>query len=186
MDSIESFKIAGPVSVLITWLAIAYILLRQPRDISKSISHHAARRDKDYKIFAVLMTIGVLLMLLFITKWLQPMLRLPDVFLLVAGIAILLELIATWVPLTEGRSYSIHQFCSYGAAILVPIVLLFLAFSGHITGIAKFINFAAIVIIVAFMGLFIFVKKTHKHYLWYQTVDILIFHISILAVAYAA
>ncbi|HYH75455.1 MAG TPA: hypothetical protein VD735_05860, partial [Candidatus Saccharimonadales bacterium] len=110
MHGDEFFQLAGVASVLTTWLAIGYILLRQPRDPAQSISHHAAKNDADYKTFAVLMTVGVLAMLCYMVQWLAPTLDLPPLFIVVASTAVVLELIATWVPLRAGRAYAIHQF----------------------------------------------------------------------------
>lgn len=184
MNVHEDLKIFGLLSVLITWLAITYILLRRPRDAAKSISHHAATGDKDYKIFAVLMTLGVISMLVFMTLWLVPVFRLPVIFTVIALLAVVLELIATWVPLTTGRKYVIHQGCSYGAAFLIPVILLLLAFSEGLPDAPRYISLAAVILMLTFMALFKLAKKTRDNYLWFQSLYVLAFHISLLAVAY--
>src|SRR4051812_49388226 len=116
MQVTESFKILGPLSVLISWSAISFVLFARPRDITKSISHHAAMRQKEYIIYAVALTVAVICMYLFLIKWFAPVFMLSGVFRVIVTLAIVSELLATWVPLTEGLKFIVHQISSYGAA----------------------------------------------------------------------
>jgi len=177
------FRVVGVVSVLVTWLAISYILLRQPRNPAQSISHHAARGDKDYLIFAGLMTVGVLALFLYMVKWLAPTFNLPTAFTVITCVAVGLELIATWVPLTEGRKYTIHQACSYGAAFLLPILLVQLLFAEGLPVLAWYSALAAVLVMIAFMALFKLYKPSRMRYLWYQSIYVFMFHLAVLAPA---
>lgn len=184
MESLEGYKILGLLSVILSWAAIGIVLIGRPRDISKSISHHAAQRDGAYKVFAVIMTASLLLMLFFIVKWLIPAFRLPGIIIFISSVAVLLQLIATWVPLTEGKKYTIHHLCSNGSAGLIPFIPLSLMLSGHVRGAGAIINIVAFLVMMSLWYLFWFVPQSHRHYLWYQNVYILVFHTSLMTVSY--
>jgi hypothetical protein len=62
MTTNDWFKACGLLSVLLTWSAIAFVIYRAPRDLSKSISHHAALQKREYRVFAVTMTLALCLM----------------------------------------------------------------------------------------------------------------------------
>jgi len=185
MPSLEWYKIFGVLSVFLTWSSVAYILLRIPRAAAHSISHHAAQRKKEYRIFVLGMTTSLICMTLFVIKWLAPSLQLPGYLIAVFLVAILLETIATWVPLTEGRQFAIHQWCSYGTAVIIPVILILLAVSPRVRGLAFYIDIAATVFIFAFWLMFFFIKKTREHYLVYQSLYIAAFHCALLSIAFA-
>jgi len=160
-------------------------LLRIPRDAAHSISHHAAQRKKEYRIFALGMTASLVCMTVFVTKWLVPSLQLPGYLTAVFIIAILLETITTWVPLKEGRQFAIHQWCSYGTAVIIPVILILLAVSPKIRGLAFYIDIAATGFIFTFWLMFFFIKKAREQYLVYQSLYITAFHCALLSIAFA-
>lgn len=175
------FELLGVISILLTWLAIGFILIVTARDFTKSVSHHAALKKINYFIFCTLMTIGLGLMWVFMYEWFIPTFALPLLFGIIAGLAIILELITTWVPLTEGWKYKVHESCSYTVAALIPVLTLFMVFSSNISSIALYFCIAMLAVMAFLTYLFIYVKSARRHYLVYQNVYVATFHISILS-----
>jgi hypothetical protein len=174
----------GVISILLTWLAISFILLTISRDLTRSVSHHAARERVNYFIFCILMTIGLALMWVFMYYWFIPTFTLPLLFGVITGIAIILELITTWVPLTEGWKYKVHESCSYAVAALIPFLTLFMVFSPKISTLSLYFCLAMLGVMAFLTYLFVFVKSARRHYLVYQNVYVAAFHISILSMLF--
>jgi hypothetical protein len=172
---------SGVISVLLTWFAIGFILLATSRDLTRSVSHHAALEKRNYFIFCFLMTLSLVLMSLFMYGWFIPTFALPVIFGVIVGVAILLELITTWIPLTEGWKYTVHESCSYAVAALIPFLTLFMVFSPKISTISLYVCLAMLGVMSYLTYLFVFVKSARRHYLVYQNVYVAAFHISILS-----
>jgi hypothetical protein len=177
----ESFKVFGLLSIFLTWISIGYILFTIEKDLSKSISHHAALKTKNYIIFSVLMSVSLVLMYLFMTQWFIPTFQLPDFFKVTAVLAILLELTATFIPLTTGWKFTVHQLTSYGTALLIPILLVSIALSSAISSEAFCVAIGSVFVAAVLIYLFFFVKKARDHYLVYQSVFVAAFHAAIVA-----
>lgn len=180
----DTFKNFGLVSIIITCLTIGLILLANKKDKSHSVSHHVAISKRWSIIYGVAISIALVCMSLYMAKWFIPAFALPLIFSIIFWLAILLELVTTWVPLTTGRAYTIHQVCSYGAAALIPAFLFVLALSSHISRAGKCIDIAAVILMVVFILLFLFVKKAHRYYLFFQTTYIVAFYAALLSITY--
>jgi hypothetical protein len=184
MQTDNFFQIYGMVSIALTWLAISFVLLITERNLARSVSHHAAVKSGNHLIFGLIMTASLVTMCVFMYGWFIPSFNLPLPFALVVGLAILLEFITTWIPLTVGWRYVTHQLCSYGAALLIPVLLVFMLLSPKISGLSMVICIGSLALMSFLLYLFLFVKSAHSRYLVYQNIYIAAFHISILSVAY--
>lgn len=173
-------KIFGIFSILLTWVAILLVLTRTSREMSKSISHHAALKRPEYYIFALLMTISVISMWVFMVYWVVPALQLSIGFTVLFSIAATLEIITTLIPLTSGWRRKVHETTSYGAALLVAVMIGWILTSPVLSTAATSICLIAIVGMIVFFLLYFFVKSTHKHHLVYQSLYVALFHLSLL------
>ena len=175
----------GIISIILAWCAISYILLVTTRALDKSVSHHVAINNSNHIIFALLMTVSLTFMGIFIYFWLIPTYSLSTLFAVVVGLAIFLEFVTTWIPLTVGWKHSVHQACSYGAAFLMPILIIILLSSG-LSGVAMWVNICSLSLMLVLLYLFVFVKSVRRHYLVYQNIYILAFHAALLSMIYIA
>jgi hypothetical protein len=174
----------GVLSIILTWCAIAFVLLVTARVLEKSVSHHVAMKKNNHIIFAILMTVSLALMSIFLYFWLIPVHSLSAFFAVIVGFAIFLELVATWVPLTVGWRHNVHQVCSYGAAFLLPILMILIILSPGVSSVSIWVSIFSLSLMVILLYLFLFVKPVRRHYLIYQNIYILAFHISILSMIY--
>lgn len=186
MQVIEGYKYVGIIASFTAWLAIAVVLYGWPVVKSKSISKHVSASRQSWLLFAPIETIALILLYLFMISWLIPILELSNVFLVLVTIALLLELITTWVPDTSGIKHKIHHYTAYTAALLVPVVTLFIAASALTPTIAKVIAYICTLIALGIVGLFLFAKNTREKHLIYQSIYFACFHISMLAVIFTA
>ena len=183
MTSDLLIRAVGVISVLLSLFAIWFILFMSELDVSKPISFHVAIARRNHYIFGVLMSIALIEMGFFIYLWLIPHYHLPGVFSIIAGIAIILEIITTWIPLTTGWRKLVHNICSYGTALLLPVLLLLVLMSPEIGIVLFYICLTSTALMLIFLFLFFLVKSTHTRYLLFQTSYIFLFNISILSLA---
>ncbi len=180
----QLLRLFGILSVLLTWTSIGFILYVTERNLGRSVSHHAAVTARNHVIFGLIMTASLIFMFLFMYGWFIPYFQLPTIFSIIVGVALILELATTWVPLTTGWKYIFHQTSSYGAAILIPFLLFITLFSPKTSHIAAYVNITSLAVMVFLLYLFVFVKSARLRYLIYQNTYVAAFHVAILATAY--
>jgi hypothetical protein len=182
----EHLALSGSVSVLTIWFAIGYVLLRQRNSLklSESISHHAARSSTDHKVYAIVMSFGLVTVWLFIFVGLANAYGLPALFTIVVSTAIVLELFATWVPLTEGRSYIAHQLSSYLVAALLPAMLLMILIWSELLYFARIVALSSMLLMFLIGLIFAFIPSARRYYLIYQALYIFLFHVSLIILVF--
>lgn len=184
MQVIESFRYVGVLASLTAWLAIVVVLYRSPIVKSKSISKHVATSRQTWLLFAPIETTALVLFYVFMVKWLIPVLVLPTAFTILVTFALLLELVTTWVPDTTGAKHRIHHYTAYGAALLIPVVTLFIATASLTPNLAKVIAYLCTALSLFIIALFVVGKDTREKHLIYQSIYFACFHIPILAVIF--
>ena len=174
----------GLLSLIFTWLAILIVLCNNPREFHKSISHHAVKRLRIYRVFALLVSLALLLMFGFLVLWLIPAFSIATPLTALFTIALLMELMTTWVPLTEGKKFHIHNTLSYGTALLMPIIYLGIIFTTPLPALALIIMCVALAIMLTLLGMFFMVPKSLEKYLTYQSIYIAAFQLAIVVLPF--
>lgn len=177
------FQLLSVASFLLTLAAVIVVLAAGPIDVRQSISHHVARKKTIHRSYALIASASLVCIGLFFSAWLIPTFRISGFFNLLVAAAIGLEFITTWVPMTEGMSYTIHQICSYTVAALLPLILWIML--PHLNREAQTAVIFAIVSMLLFTFLFIFVKKSRHYYLLFQSTYILLFYTALIFIAYS-
>lgn len=170
----------GIASFVLTWVAVFYVLYNNPRELSKSISHHAAKNSRVYFMFATLVSVGLIAMFGFLFMWLVPNLNIIPPLILLFIIALLLEFVTTWVPLTEGKKFHIHNILSYSTALLMPLIVLALILTIQLSAAAFLLACIALVIMLALLLAFFAIPKALEKYLIYQSTYIAAFQLAII------
>jgi hypothetical protein len=112
--------------------------------------------------------------------WFIPHFQMSWAFTATVSLALALEAVTTWVPQTHGWRLKTHYYASYGVALLIPIVLVMIALSSHISELAVLLIGVPIAVMLAFMFIFLFVRSQRKYYLIYQTIYVICFFTGIL------
>lgn len=179
------YKYSGLVAFVLTWFAVFYVLYRSPREFDKSISHHAAKNTKKYIVFAVLISLALFFLSIFAFLWLAPHLSLNGYLVALFAIAIVMELLTTWIPLTEGRTYHMHNLLSYGTALLLPIIVLGIILTSSLGFEALFMAYGGAIVMTGLLIVFFTVPAAHKKYLVYQSVYIAAFQLAIVTMPFS-
>lgn len=172
----------GLLSFILMWFAIFYVLYKNPRELSKSISHHAAKDTSAYRVFAVIMTAALLLLTAYLFLYLIPAANLHAFLVSLFVIAVILELLTTWIPLSDDRRLHPHAILSDTAAFLMPVITTGLALSGHLKSAALTVAYIGLVIMIGLIVIFFTVPKAREKYLVYQSVYVLAFLLTIVLV----
>lgn len=173
------YQILGILGICICVAAIASVLAKD-RDLTRSISHHAAREPHVHRLFAVTMTIGMALIAASTLCWFVPHFDMPWIFTSMLILALVLETITTWVPLTQGWKFTVHQTASYTVAALIPILLAIIASTDTVSPFGRIVSLIGTAVILAFIALFFTIQGQRQYYLVYQTTYVAIFFISLM------
>lgn len=179
----EIYKLFGPVSVVITGLAIVIMIYRLNGDKGLLISHNAAANKKSYFMMLVVQSFTLPMLFLYWSKWLGPNLELPLLFTVFAGLTCIGLLVAAWIPATKGWRNTVHGLFAYGAAVLAPPMLIMLYASQQISWAAKGLVMFVLAYEIAVAAFAIIRKGLAKHF-YLQFGYIFLFAFATLVVAY--
>ncbi len=181
---LEIYKAFGPISVIIGWTAIGFLIYKWRGDRSMSISKHAAAHKGSYVLMLVVESIVLPMFFIFVAKWIVPTFDLPNFFTICVGIASLGLLVAAWIPDTRGLKSVVHGLASYTGAVLFIPALTILYVSSNIFGFAKYFTLAVLVYEIVAMVVFTVIEEARNYHLWVQAGYILLFDLVLLTVAY--
>ncbi len=180
----EFYAYTGLVSFVLIWSAILYVLHKNPREFSKSISHYAAKDVKVYKPFAIIMSLALFFLAIYLFLFLIPVLNLHIFVITLFIIAIVIELLTTWIPLTDDRRFHPHAILSNTAAFLMPLITIGYVMSAHLNSILLFIAYAGLIVMVSLLIIFLTIPKARKLYLIYQSIYVVAFQLTIILVPF--
>jgi hypothetical protein len=106
-----------------------FVLSRGPKQRHRSLSMHVADKRSTFLFFAIVSTIGVGLMYIFMVQWFAPSLHVHPAFYVVMPTGLLCQLIAAWIPASTGRKEYIHSVFAYAMAVTMPLILAFVLIS---------------------------------------------------------
>jgi hypothetical protein len=114
----------------------------------------------------------------------MPALGLNTFFGAVMIAAAICALVAAVVPDSGGTKSLVHGVAAWTMAVLMLVLVLTLLFTPAIGVVAKFVLAVLASYMVFDWFLFLFVKRSHKLFLIFQSTYVLCFYIAMLAVAY--
>lgn len=179
----QNYRYLVFIATILAWLAIGIVLWFWPVTKSKSISTHVSASKKAWLIFAPLETVALLLLYIFMLKWFIPTLILPTVYTALVSVVVLLELLTTWIPDTTGWKHTAHRKTAYGAAFLLPLLIMPILFSEATTAFSKMVTFISLSVMFYILYLLIAVKTARQKHLIYQSIYFACFYLPILSVA---
>jgi hypothetical protein len=182
----ESFKVLGPIAIAIAVLTAWVLLKTWPQGKHASISQHAGAQTKTFWVFMVVMTLDNLLLLVFIWKWFVPAIGLRPGFAAIFTLGFLLQATAALIPdRGDGsRASKNHALAAFSMAGVMPLLTLWLALSPHVGTLPRLLSALGTAWMFFSFYLFLFVRRSRKHFLIFQTIFIATFYACILATTY--
>ncbi len=182
----EALQILGPLSILIMVVTAVYLMWRWPQGKKSSLSRHGGSRAKAYWLFGGAMTVSALLFYVFARWWFAPTLGLVNLFNILLFAGVVLQLFTAWIPdRGDGKTMShLHGRAAYSMAFIMMLLVGCIIFAAMAPALVHWLAAA----VFAYMGFswyrFLFDKRSHAHYLMYQTVYIATFYAVILVATY--
>jgi hypothetical protein len=96
------------VITLVT-VGLIFTVTRWPGGMHMTFSQHAATSRWSKIYYALLFLVTLPLLMWFFVGWFVPDNNLPDTFLWFAGVAVLFQIICTWVPEEGGIKTTVHR-----------------------------------------------------------------------------
>jgi len=180
----ENVKILGPLSIVIIWLGLAFLVYKWPGKLDMSLSRHAAQTKRASVYYALLLMPAVTVFYIFMTKWFMPTFQLPMIAQYILATGVLGQYVACLVPDTKGMASKIHQVGGYTMSVTLGVMLGFIIFASRVSTTARWIDIFIVAIMVYLYGLFLFVPKARQRFLIYQSLYVALFHVAILVATY--
>lgn len=178
-------KFFGLCLVLLSWAAGIYMLRKWRGLRSMSISQHAASNPAALRLFASVLIAGGLAFYVWLVRWFAPELNLSALFVVLITATFLTQIVAALIPDTKGWRSSTHRAAAYsGAFLYLPLSYLILT-APNISGPGKIVGLVCFSYMILACFLYLFVKKSHDHYVIFQALYIMAFQVIILSAAYA-
>jgi len=183
MEAVEIFRFFGLLSFLTLAVGIGFIIRRWGKVSILSLSKHAARQQESRMIFAVSLTLSIVLFGLFGFGWLVPALQLGVGYGVLLGLALGCALVAGLVADAGGWQGRVHGVTAWTMAVCMPLLIGGLLIAPRVGVAAKF--FLAIILsyLVFDWVLFTFARWSRKFFLIFQASYVLCFYLAMLLVA---
>jgi len=181
----EAFKSLGALSIAIGWASMLFLVFKWRGDKSMSFSRHAAAHKSAFLTMAIMESIFLPMYFVFIATWFVHAFQLPVIFTVLNAISVIGLLVAAWVPDVPGIRGEIHHRVCYPAYASMPIIALFLAFSGSVGHFARVYNVFAF-IVMSICGVYIAhkAKTGGSQFLLLQGLFLASIHSAILITVY--
>jgi hypothetical protein len=177
-------KYLGLAAVLISWIAVGFLLYRWRNSPSLSVSKHAAAARGAYWVLAVALLAGGWAFYYWTMAWLVPLLDLGNGFIALATLAIVGQSVAAIVPDKPGWQSRVHLVAAYGMALLYFPISLNLLGSPYLPEVARVVGVVYVAYALAAWILFIAVSWARRYYLVFQTLYVIMFQLFLLAAGY--
>jgi hypothetical protein len=148
-----------------------------------SFSLHAAQTKVGQLYYFGLFGVTLPMFYLFVTRWYVPALALPRIYVYLAIVAILGQLVAIIVPAVDGLKEKIHDTGAYLMTFALAPLTALLVLSAAPAAI-KVLAIVGTLYMVSSVVLFFALKTTRARYLFYQAVYVAVFHLIILVSTY--
>lgn len=187
MEPVESLKSFGLLSVIVMTSAGSFMVWKGPRDKTKSVSAHAGSANKKlYLLYATAFLTATILFYLFCMLWFIPTFNLSFGFTFFLHLMTILLVLTAFIP-EAGKKVKAHAIVAYGFALMMLLLLFFVALSGNISFAARILSWISILWMSLGWYLIFFspyTKQVRSYYLFLQYWYVILFCLSILAATY--
>jgi hypothetical protein len=171
------------ITLLLT-LGLAFTVIRWRGGVHMTFSQHAATNRSSKIFYSLLFLVALPILMLFFSSWLVPNKNLPDIFLWFAWVAVVFQIVCTWVPEDGGMRTVIHRILTgiSGIAILPPVAII--ATTSNLSVFMHTTSLIALFLMIALLGVALKHQKGYKWALLLQVSYYAIFFLVILAATY--
>ncbi len=170
--------------ILMLIAGLLFTVTKWKGGLHMTFSQHAATNRWSKIYYASLFLLTLPLLMFFFMQWFVPAKNLPNIFLWIASISMLFQILCTFVPEEGGRKTLIHRILtSISAVTLLPLVVI-IGTSSHLSEFLRMLCWLSFFSMVMLLIVALRNQKGYKYALLLQIAYYAIFFIVILATTY--
>ncbi len=176
-------KNLGLLSIAVSWAGLIFLIRRWKGAKHMTFSQHAAQYKSSALYYAVLWSICLPLMAIYLFGWFTPTFHMGTGFRVLCGLAIFAMAVAAYVPETTGKRVVIHRWSAFGMALLFLPITVSIAVGGFslptqvVAGLASLFMTWEIIILLR-------KKRAHPSMLPLQAAYIAALHLALVSATY--
>lgn len=179
-------KPLGLISIVFYVVALSFLLIKWPTEKAKTFSQNVALSKSSVIYYAVMFLIFLTLFSVFMWSWFFPEFKVGTVARYAFSAGVVTQVIAVFVPETEGLKRIVHLVAAGIMSLSVLIFTLLLSANQNISSISRNMATVAASSMLVCWLLVIFFRKSHKYSLTVQSAYFLVFFVTILLATYTA
>lgn len=115
----------GLLSFILLVAGLGVIAVKLPGGLSKTFSQRVANNKVIELLYSLLFLVALPILYLFFAVWFVLSLNVPQYFLVFAAIAVIFQILCTWIPERGGRITTIHRILtSISGIALLPMIFM--------------------------------------------------------------
>jgi hypothetical protein len=174
----------GLFVILLLIAGLTFTVMAWKGGLHMTFSQHVARKRSSAVFYSLLFMTTLPLLMWFFTAWLVPVKKLPSEFLWFASVAVLFQILCTWVPEKGGRKTLIHRILTAISGIsLIPLVAI-IANTQSLSAATRNTAWLALFIMLLLLSIALRKQKGHRYALLLQIGYYAAFFIVILLTTY--
>lgn len=174
----------GLLIVLLLIVGLTFAVTKWKGGLHLTFSQHVAPKRSSQVFYSVLFLITLPLLMFFFTDWLIPTKHLPTAFLLFAAVAVLFQIVCTWIPEEGGRKAVIHRILTAISGISLLPLMFIIAISTNLSIIVRNGAWIGLFIMITLLGIALRNQKGYRYALLLQIGYYAAFFIVILMTTY--
>ncbi len=174
----------GLLSFILLVGGLGATAVKLPGGLSKTFSQRVANDKTTEILYSLLFLLTLPMLYLFFAVWFVPSLNIPQYFLLFAAIAVIFQVLCTWIPERGGKIAAIHRILTGASGVaLLPMVLI-IATAQSISSSMRVVAWTVLFGMTALLTVALFNQKGFRYALLLQIGYYVLFFAIILLVAY--
>ncbi|MGB4768761.1 MAG: hypothetical protein WBP22_05935 [Candidatus Saccharimonas sp.] len=174
----------GLLSFLLLVVGLLITALKLPGGLSKTFSQRVANSKIAEVLYSLLFILTLPLLYLFFAEWFVPSLGMPRHFLFFAAVAVIFQIVCTWMPERGGTMTTIHRVLTGISGIaLLPMVFI-IATTQSTSAYLMIVSWIALIGMLTLLAVALLNQKGFKYALLLQVGYYALFFAVILLVTY--
>lgn len=174
----------GLLSFVLLVVGLGIIAVKLPGGVSRTFSQRVANNKTTETLYSLLFLVTLPMLYLFFAVWFVPALNIPQYFLVFAVIAIVFQILCTWVPERGDSMTTIHRVLTGISGIaLLPMVFVIATAESIVTNI-RVVAWTALAGMVVLLIVALLHQKGFKYALLLQIGYYLLFFAAVLLATY--
>jgi len=174
----------GLLSFTMLALGLIFTALKLPGGLDKTFSQRVANNRVAEILYSLLFIVALTLLYVFFAEWFVPSFNIPRYILIFAAVAIISQILCTWVPERGGTMTLVHRLLTGISGVsLLPMMFIVANAEGMCTGLRILAWIAFVGMILLFVTALLN-QKGFKYALLLQVGYYAVFFVVILSVTY--